>query len=80
MKCKVYGIQNVDYVNKQNKQVKGTTFHVLHDDPRVNGQCAESIFVSERLNIPAVAGVKLGDTVDVYYNRYGSIDTLTVCK
>lgn len=80
MKCKVYGIQEVNYTNKQNKQVLGTSFHVLHKDSRVNGECAESIFISDRLDIGDVENVKLGDTIDVTYNRYGSVDSLIVCK
>lgn len=80
MKCKVYGIQDVSYVNKQNKQVDGTSIHILRNDIRVEGQLAESIFVSDRLDLPTIRQIKLGDTIDVFYNRYGSIDDIVICK
>lgn len=80
MKCKVYGIQDVSYVNKQNKQVDGTSIHILRNDARVEGQLAESIFVSDRLDLPTIRQIKLGDTIDVSYNRYGSIDDVVICK
>lgn len=80
MKCKVMGIQNVNYTNKANKKITGTTFHVTHPDSRVNGDMCENIFLSDRLQLDVINQVKLGDTIDVSYNRYGSIDSLSICK
>lgn len=76
MKAKVLGIQAVDYVNKKNQQVTGTSFHVTHEDSHVSGLKCESIFCSARYDIAGINSVKIGDTVDFAYNRYGGVDSI----
>lgn len=79
---KVVGIQNVDYVNKKNQQVKGVTLHCVIDDDRVNGQAVESYFISARNNdvYEAAKGISLGSNIVVYYNRFGYVDSVQVLK
>lgn len=76
MTVEVVGIQDVNYVSrKTNNPVSGTTFHVTYPKEGVEGVVCESIFVSSRSDIQ-VAGIRVGDTVDLSYNRYGSVDRL----
>lgn len=80
MKAKVMGIQAVDYVSrKTNKQVIGTTLHISYSSNNVNGEAVESVFISDRSNV-SLADVKVGSLVDLSYNRWGSVDNLTLCK
>lgn len=78
MKAKVVGIQKVDYTNKVGKHVVGTSLHTIHDMKNVDGQAAESIYISATADIPAVNNVKVGSMVEVSYNRYGSVDNIAI--
>lgn len=75
MRTQVLGIQKVDYTNKQNRQVTGTTFHVSFDDANVDGLAVDNIYISSRYTIPPVM---VGDTVDFYFDRRGNFDNLNV--
>lgn len=81
MRVHIEGIQAVDYVSrKTNKQVTGTTFHVTYSEKEVNGLACERIFVSSRSAIDGLEDIAIGDEVELAYNRYGSIDTMSVVK
>lgn len=78
----IIGKAKVDYVSrKTNQQVSGLTLHVTHEDNNVDGLAVETIFVSSKSNVYADANaVKLGDNVNVFYNRFGSVDSIALCK
>lgn len=79
---KVVGIQQVDYVNKKNQPVKGVTLHCVLDDDRVNGQAVESYFISARNEdcYESARKISLGANINVYYNRFGYVDSIQVVK
>lgn len=80
MKAKVLGIQKVDYTSrKTNKQVTGVTLHISYPSSNVDGQAVETVFISERSNV-SLDGVGLDSTVELSYNRWGSVDNLAICK
>ena len=80
MKATVLGIQKVNYVSrKTNQPVTGTTLHVSYPKKDVEGQSVETIFISDRSEI-SLESVKVGSTVGVYYNRWGSVDGLEIVK
>ena len=78
MRAKVLGIQKLDYVNKKNQNVKGTSFHVAHVDAHVKGLKCETVFCSDKYDIPGVESVDIDEEVDFSYNRYGGIDSVEV--
>ena len=81
MKVKVLGIQSVDYVSrKTGNPVKGVTLHSSFKDAQVEGESVSSIFVSDNLNIKAVADIRPGTMVDVEYNNRGYVCDLAICK
>lgn len=82
MKMTIIGKAKVDYVSKKtNQQVNGITLHVTHEENNVDGLAVETIFVSSKSNVYADANaVKLGEKVNVYYNRFGSVDSIALCK
>lgn len=73
MKVTIVGIEEVDYVSKRtNKQVEGRKIYYTYPfDPKKDavGLIAESTFcgydISKDLNV--------GDTIEILYNRYGSV-------
>lgn len=80
MVAKVLGIQKVDYVNKANKQVLGTSLHITREDKRVTGVLCESIFISDRAQITALPTIAVGSMIDIQYNRFGSIEDVKAVK
>lgn len=81
MKVKVLGIQSVDYVSrKTGNPVKGVMLHSSFKDAQVEGESVSSIFVSDNLNIKAVAEIRPGMLVDVEYNNRGYVCDLAICK
>lgn len=72
----VIGIQPVSYTSKKTGQlVEGSQLHVTYGDMRVNGQACDKIFCGKRIPVDHIS---LGDTIEVYYNRYGQVDFIGV--
>lgn len=73
---KIVGKQDVDYTSrKTNQQVTGVTLYVTCPDSKVDGVRAESIFISSRsLCYPEVMKLPVGAGIEVYYNRFGSVE------
>lgn len=79
MKALVVGIQKVDYVSRRtNEPVKGLTLHVTHPDANVNGDMAESVFVSDRLNCADLNNVIVGNTIDIEFGRRGFVEDVKI--
>lgn len=73
---KVVGIQSVDYLSrKTNQPVQGVTLHLTYQDSRITGVGTETVFVSAKATCYGdVVKIPIGSDVDVFYNRYGSIE------
>lgn len=69
MEYKVFGVEVVDYENKQGRRVKGTKLHLGYEKEGVAGTCVETVFVPERIECNA----KVCDSIEVVYNRFGSV-------
>jgi hypothetical protein len=75
----VIGIEEVDYTSKRtNQQVHGRRLHLVSDFSENNtnavGNCAEQVFTTCK----SVTDVEVGDTIELYYNKYGSIEDLRI--
>lgn len=75
---KVIGKEKVDYVSKKTGEpVKGMTLYLSYSDDRIVGVGSEKAFVSEKSEGFTVAcDVSLGQDVNVYYNRFGSVEAV----
>lgn len=83
MRKKLVGKQAVDYVSKKtNNPVTGVSLHVVGEDSRVEGMAVETIFVSTKSEKMYDDAMKcpLGCEIEVSYNRWGSADSIHVCK
>lgn len=78
MKCKVVGIQRLDYVNKAGKQVKGTSLHTVRDDKEMDGQHVETFYISDAYPVESIKNLKPGLNVDIQYNRFGGVDDVVI--
>lgn len=75
----VIGIEEVKYTSKRtNQQVSGRRLHLVSDfsetNKSANGNCAEQVFTA----CQNVNNVEVGDTIELYYNKYGSVEDLRV--
>lgn len=82
MTKKILGKQSVDYVSKKtNQPVVGLTLHVVGEDSRVEGMACETIYVSDKSPMFQQAiSYSLGAEIMVQYNRWGSVESLTLCE
>lgn len=76
---KVLGVEIVDYESKKTgRPVKGTNLHCTYPtgegNRKVVGERVERLYVPERVYLGDIAP---GDMVDVYFNRYGSVDSVS---
>ena len=74
MKVKVIGIQPVNYVNKNGRQITGTKLHCAYEKTQVQGLCVDSFYIGN--NIPNIEKVKLNEVVNLYFDQYGKVDFL----
>ncbi len=78
-KYEVIGIETVDYVSqKTQRNVKGRRLHLVYDFPerKVNaeGNGVEQIFT----NCENAYVVKLGDIVELSYNKWGNVSDIII--
>lgn len=72
---KVIGLENVDYKSKKTgKQVTGKRVHLTFTSDKVDGFACLNEFVNAEL----CEGLQVGDVVNIYYNKYGTISHI-VC-
>lgn len=75
----VIGIEEVKYTSKTtNKEVHGRRLHLVSDFPDVKdnaqGNCAEQVFTACK----SVNDVEVGNTIELYYNKYGNVEDLRI--
>ena len=89
MLVKILGGTPVNYFSKKaNKQVVGTSLFISYLDKNVIGEKVDNLYFgensdtyknfgfSDEKNISSV----VGKSVNVFYNRYGSVDDLSLVK
>lgn len=79
MKVVLLGYSDIKSGNYQGRDWSNRQLYVRHCTP-ANGVTGEQV---EVIKVPVtidVSGFKLGDTYDVYYNRYGKVDSVVLNK
>lgn len=79
-KIKIVGIRDVDFTDKNGRQVTGVSLYYLYHHDRVRGEAADKVFVpSGRFqNFDYVP--QLGDEVYAHYDRFGKVSEFTPVK
>lgn len=76
MMFEILGIEKVDYDSrKTGRRVQGTNLHCIVGEPsdRCQGQRVERLYVKQDIDCSSLA---VGDRIEVFYNRYGSVDSV----
>lgn len=79
MKMKVLGVQPVNYDSKKTgEHVSGSSLHVVYNDAQVQGQAVDKVFISSRLNLPAMALISVGSDINIEYNGRGYVQDIAL--
>lgn len=78
----ILGIEDVDYTNKAGNRVKGCRLHLGCKTDKCHGVHTEVVFLTQKL-IDAYEDktdecIHVGDTIQIYYNRYGSVSNFAI--
>lgn len=79
---KIVGKRIVDYVSKKTQQpVKGISLQCITPRNDTEGLAVEQIYISEKSAMYAdLKKAPLDTEINVFYNRYGSVETVTIVK
>lgn len=74
----VVGIRkNMSFSTKDGGEMSGLKLHLLCPDDRVEGMCTDSFFISSKSSCyQSAVSLVPDDDVDIYFNRYGKIDSI----
>lgn len=79
MMYKILGIENVDYESrKTGRRVRGTNLHCVRGDKPANmvdGDAVERLYIKQDIDC---SSLQVGDNIEVYYNRFGSVDSVQI--
>lgn len=72
----IMGVKKVDYVSKKTgRQVDGFSLWISYERKDVKGLACDNVFVSsDRISSAPQVGV----LCDVYYNRFGSVESVVI--
>lgn len=75
---KIVGFRHVDFKDKNGKPVVGDKIYITDESNKyVTGVSTDAVFLPEgKLNFT----LALGQVVDIRYNKYGKIDTVSLIK
>lgn len=75
MMFEILGIEPVDYTSrKSGRPVRGTNLHCIDGNKQIKeGQAVERLYIKEDIDC---RDLQVGDRIEVFYNRYGSVDTV----
>lgn len=80
---KLVGFEKIEYTKKDGTEVKGSKLHVMYEGDdydnyeNVTGKAVEAIYIGSSVALPAL---KIGDNLQLRYNRYGRIDRVKVVE
>lgn len=78
---KVIGTKRVDFETPENTSIKGTKVFCSYtnpDDKSLVGVACEDFFISD--NKPKGWVPKVGEEIEIVYNKYGKVDHVNVIK
>ena len=79
---KVVGKSNVQYISKKTQQeVKGISLHCIGKKKDVEGEAVETVYISAKSEMfEQCVKLPLGTEVQIYYNRWGNVESVTPCE
>lgn len=76
---KVIGWQKIEFTPKgETEPVRGFNIFVTEERRNVEGEAADRLFISEQRARECGFNPKLGDEIEVSYNRWGKVQSIEV--
>lgn len=74
----VVGIRkDMSFNTKDGGEMSGLKLHLICSDDRVEGMATDSFFISSKASCyQAAASLQPDDDVEIFFNRYGKIDSV----
>lgn len=69
----IVGIRKMSFMSQDGQQVDGMNFYYLMTDSNVEGKLAHKFFVSAAVLSRVGFVPNVGETVKIFYNRYGKV-------
>lgn len=74
----VVGFRNVAFTDQRSgSQITGTTIYVTRKADGVNGVEGKKYFIKNSIDLK---WLRVGATVNIFFNEYGKVDSITECK
>lgn len=67
----IVGLRKMSFTSQDGQQVEGMNFYYLMEDDHVEGKVAGKFFMSTAVLSQVGFVPNVGETVKVFYNRYG---------
>lgn len=74
---KIIGIRPTSFKGDSGKTITGLNVYVTYPHEKCDGVCSERVFVLNDKVANWAYKPKVGDEVNVFYNRYGKCDGMT---
>lgn len=74
---RVLGRRDVSFYTKEGNKIEGSQIFVSYDDSHTQGVATDRLFFSTRHNPYTIM---VGDDIEVFYNRYGKVDSFKVLE
>ena len=77
MKAIVNGYSEVNFKTDRGDLIECLNLYVSYEDNNVIGEKCERFFVNKDIAIP---GLKVGDSLNLFFNHRGKIESITINK
>lgn len=74
----IVGIRTKSFTGNDGTKISGCDLHLMGEDSDVEGNFVDRIFVSEKKL--GDYNPRVGDVIDIRYNRFGKIDRLELIE
>lgn len=78
MRIVIHGDKVVRFKTATGDEISGKTIYYGYTDSSVNGVACDKIFISDAKLNGIVYGI--GDEAELYFNRYGKVDSIVKVK
>lgn len=72
---KIIGIEKINYINKEKKEINGTKLYLTDTKYGVLGLACEEVYLPGSID---TSKCEVGDDVTIYYNRFGNIVSFNI--
>ena len=74
----IVGLKRVDFKDKDGSQIQGVKVYVNLPEDNVEGMATDSFFLSDNKFADIHDALCVGSLIDVHYNKYGKISSVTL--